>query len=73
MSAQLAEAQRDKAKAESECSALKSGVSSMKEGWAREVKGLRLEMRKADESWKQEKDEVVSKNHALLKLVQDQS
>jgi hypothetical protein len=34
---------------------------------------LRLEMRKADESWKQEKDEVVSKNHALLKLVQDQS
>jgi hypothetical protein len=73
MSTQLAEAQRDKAKAESECNALKSSVGSMKESWAREVKALRGEMKKADEGWKQERDEVLGKNAALLKLVQDQS
>jgi S-methylmethionine-dependent homocysteine/selenocysteine methylase len=73
MSTQLAEAQRDKAKAESECSALKGSVGSMKESWAREVKGLRGELKKADEGWKQERDEVLGKNAALLKLVQDQS
>jgi hypothetical protein len=66
MSTQLAEAQRDKAKAESECNALKSS-------WAREVKGLRAEIKKADEGWKQERDEILGKNAALLKLVQDQS
>jgi len=73
MSTQLAEAQRDKAKAESECNALKSSVGSMKESWAREVKTLRAEIKKADEGWKQERDEVLEKNAALLKLVQDQS
>ena len=73
MSTQLAEAQRDKAKAESESNALKSSVGSMKESWAREVKGLRGEMKKADEGWIQERDEVLAKNAALLKLVQDQS
>ena len=73
MSTQLAEAQRDKAKSESESSALKSGVGSMKESWAREVKALRAEMKKADEGWKAERDEVKAKNQALLKLVQDQS
>jgi hypothetical protein len=45
----------------------------MKESWAREVKALRAEMKKADEGWKQERDEVLGKNAALLKLVQDQS
>lgn len=73
MSTQLAEAQRDKAKAESECSALRSSVGSMKESWAREVKGLRGELKRADEGWRQERDEVLEKNEALLKLVQDQS
>jgi hypothetical protein len=73
MSTQLAEAQRDKAKGESECNALKSSVGSMKESWARELKGLRAEIKKADEGWKQERDEVLGKNAALLKLVQDQS
>ena len=73
MSTQLAEAQRDKARAESECNALKSSVGSMKESWAREVKVLRGEMRKADDGWKQERDEVLEKNTALLKLVQDHS
>lgn len=73
MSTQLAEAQRDKAKAESECSALKSSVGSMKESWAREVKAMKGELKKADEGWKLERDEVIGKNSALLKLVQDQS
>jgi hypothetical protein len=73
MSTQLAEAVRDKAKAESESSTLKSGVGGMKESWAREVKAFRAEMKKADEGWKQERDEVKAKNQALLKLVQDQS
>jgi len=45
----------------------------MKESWAREVKSLRVEIKKADEGWKQERDEVLEKNTALLKLVQDQS
>jgi len=30
-------------------------------------------MKKADEGWIQERDEVLAKNAALLKLVQDQS
>jgi hypothetical protein len=73
MTAQLAEAQRKETKAESESSALKSSVGSMKDAWAREVKALRAEVKRADEKWRNEHDEVKAKNQALLKLVQDQA
>jgi predicted nucleic acid-binding Zn-ribbon protein len=73
MTSQLAEAQRREAKAESESSALRGGFGSMKDAWAREVKSLRVEVKKTEERWKSEHDQVRAKNQALLKLVQDQS
>lgn len=73
MRAQLEEAQRKEAKATSECTALRDGIKGMKESWARELKGIRAEMKAADEIWKRDGEEITLKNAALVKLTQDQA
>ena len=60
MTTQLKEAQLAKMKAESESNALRDGVKSLREGWAREVKAIKEEMRSAQEASRKERDDTVS-------------
>ena len=73
MKALLEDAQRKEAKATSECSALRNGVTGIKESFARDLKSIRTDMSGADEKWKKDGEEMRAKNEALITLVNLQS
>lgn len=73
MKTQMEEAVRKEAKANSECAALRDGVRSMKDAWARDIKGIKDDMKTANERWKAEGEELENKNKALIRLTQEQS
>nr|XP_019049505.1 hypothetical protein I302_03294 [Kwoniella bestiolae CBS 10118]OCF28435.1 hypothetical protein I302_03294 [Kwoniella bestiolae CBS 10118] len=73
MTSQLTEAQAGQAKAERECVALRESVKSLRDVWAREIKGVRDEWKKGEEKGKKEREEARQKHLALVKLIQSQS
>jgi hypothetical protein len=70
MATQLADAQLSSKKAETECSSMKEGMRSLKEQWARDVKGLRDEVKAGSERSRKEREEAVGHPHHQIKLTQ---
>jgi len=57
-------------KSQREYSLLKDSITSMAQDWKTEVKDLKEEMRKQDDGWRKEVEEVGLKYRSLVKLVQ---
>ncbi|ODN90222.1 hypothetical protein L198_06240 [Cryptococcus wingfieldii CBS 7118] len=73
MTAQLQEAKMREMKAEREAQSLKDGVQSLKDLWARDVKGVREEMKRAEEAEREKREEDARKREEVLKLVETQA
>lgn len=58
--AQVAEAHLAQHKAESECNSLRDAVRSLRDVWAREVKGVKEEYKRGSERERAEREEAVS-------------
>jgi hypothetical protein len=70
MEVTMVEATASSQKSEREYLTLKDSVKGLIDGWKNEVKELREEMKKKDEAWKKESDDIGLKYRALVKLVQ---
>jgi F0F1-type ATP synthase membrane subunit b/b' len=57
---QLGEAQTAQAKAEREATSLRESVKSLRDVWAKEVRGVREEVKKGEERWRSERTVAVS-------------
>lgn len=70
MEATVNEATTVSQKAESEYATLKDSVGEMMDAWRREVQELRVEVRRKEEEWATEREEVALKYKSVLKLQQ---
>ncbi|WVQ76989.1 hypothetical protein IAR50_006668 [Cryptococcus sp. DSM 104548] len=73
MTADLQEAKTREMKAEREAQSLKEGVQSLKDLWARDVKGVREEMKRAEEAEREKRKEDTRKREKVLRLVEAQA
>ena len=67
--ATVSEALASSQKAQREYITLRDSIGGMTQGWRDEVKGLKDEMKKRDDAWKEEVKEVSVKYGSLVKLV----
>jgi hypothetical protein len=70
METALAQASMSSQKSEREYVTLKDSIKGMVEGWQREVKMLREDVKKKEDEWGKEREEVALKYKSLLKLQQ---
>lgn len=70
METALAQASLLSQKSEREYVTLKDSIKGMTEGWQREVKMLREEVKRKEDEWGKEREEVALKYKSLLKLQQ---
>ncbi|KAF9512661.1 hypothetical protein BS47DRAFT_1345099 [Hydnum rufescens UP504] len=70
METALAQASLSSQKSEREYVTLKDSIKGMVEGWQREVKMLREDVRRKEDEWGKEREEVALKYKSLLKLQQ---
>ncbi|WVQ82513.1 hypothetical protein IAT38_004642 [Cryptococcus sp. DSM 104549] len=73
MNAQVAEAQASQARSERECAALRDSVKSLRDVWAREMRGVKEDWKRGEEKNRREREEMRQKQATLLKLVQSTS
>ncbi|KAG8952174.1 hypothetical protein FRC03_012231 [Tulasnella sp. 419] len=66
----VSEAVAQSQKSQREYTTLRDSITGLAQGWKQEVKDLREEMKKKDEQWKAECEELAVKYKALVKLVQ---
>lgn len=70
METTVAEATTTSMKAEREYTALKESLSSMNSHWQREVQSLKAEVKKKEDQWAKEREDMTLKYKSVLKLQQ---